>query len=92
MENKPNAIIASFRLFFGFCPNCNSDAPKKYTCKICNNGEVKRRKELSERFDNYDLIYMPDEEKKKVLDCIEWLLDKNNFDDYEKESRLKHYK
>jgi hypothetical protein len=23
------------RLFFGFCPACNSDAPKLYDCKVC---------------------------------------------------------
>lgn len=25
-----------FRIFFGFCPACNSDAPKKQNCKVCN--------------------------------------------------------
>ena len=23
------------RLIFGFCPECNSDAPAKYSCRIC---------------------------------------------------------
>ena len=23
------------RLLFGFCPECNSDAPAKYSCRIC---------------------------------------------------------
>lgn len=34
-----------FRLFFGFCPACNSDAPKKYTCKICEDFYGCARKE-----------------------------------------------
>ena len=25
-----------FRMFWGFCPECNSDAPKMYDCKVCN--------------------------------------------------------
>ncbi len=25
-----------WRLMFNVCPACNSDAPKKYDCKICN--------------------------------------------------------
>lgn len=28
-----------FRLLFGFCPNCNSDAPKIYDCKVCEGGK-----------------------------------------------------
>lgn len=24
------------RLNFGFCPQCNSDAPKLYDCPVCN--------------------------------------------------------
>lgn len=25
-----------FHLLFGFCPACNSDAPAKDTCKVCD--------------------------------------------------------
>ena len=28
--------IAKYRLFFGFCPKCNSDAPAIDTCNVCN--------------------------------------------------------
>lgn len=24
-----------WRLLFGFCPKCNSDAPELYDCKVC---------------------------------------------------------
>jgi len=30
-------IKSSFRVYFGLCPKCNSDAPEKDNCKICNN-------------------------------------------------------
>ncbi len=32
-----NAILlrAKYRLLFGFCPACNSDAPAKDSCKVC---------------------------------------------------------
>ena len=33
------------RLFFGFCPQCNSDAPEKDNCKICDNFSGYARKE-----------------------------------------------
>lgn len=30
-------ILAWWRcMVWGFCPNCNSDAPKLYECKVCN--------------------------------------------------------
>lgn len=29
-------INGGIRLFFGFCPKCNSDAPELYDCKVCN--------------------------------------------------------
>ena len=28
--------IAKYRLFFGFCPKCNSDAPAIDACNVCN--------------------------------------------------------
>lgn len=28
--------IAKYRLFFGFCPKCNSDAPAIDSCNVCN--------------------------------------------------------
>jgi hypothetical protein len=28
-------IIGRLRLFWGFCPECNSDAPKLYDCRVC---------------------------------------------------------
>jgi hypothetical protein len=37
-------LRGKFRLFFGFCPQCNSDTPKLYDCKICCWG--KQPKEL----------------------------------------------
>ena len=27
--------VAKYRLFFGFCPKCNSSAPDIYHCSIC---------------------------------------------------------
>lgn len=29
-------LIAKYRLFFGFCPKCNGDAPAIDGCGICN--------------------------------------------------------
>lgn len=29
-------LMGRYRLFFGFCPKCNSDAPELDTCKICS--------------------------------------------------------
>lgn len=28
-------LRGKFRLFFGFCPGCNSDAPELYDCEVC---------------------------------------------------------
>jgi hypothetical protein len=28
-------LIAAKRLWLGFCPHCNSDAPELYTCPVC---------------------------------------------------------
>lgn len=30
-------IRGRLRIFFGLCPECNSDAPEKYDCKVCDN-------------------------------------------------------
>ncbi len=36
-------IRGGFRLLFGFCPACNSDAPQMYDCTVCRwNWEPKR--------------------------------------------------
>lgn len=61
-----------FRLFFlgNFCPECNSDAPEKDTCIVCNNMDYwdvrkskpflwerfKNRKELIEKKNHDDLM------------------------------------
>ncbi len=29
-------LRAEYRLLFGFCPQCNSDAPALYYCPVCN--------------------------------------------------------
>lgn len=29
-------LIGRWRLFLGFCPECNSDAPGLYTCPVCH--------------------------------------------------------
>ena len=29
-------LTAKWRLFFGFCPKCNSDAPAIDSCNVCN--------------------------------------------------------
>ena len=29
-------IIAYWRSIWGWCPNCNSDAPELYDCPVCN--------------------------------------------------------
>lgn len=31
-------IIARLRLFWGLCPECNSDAPNVYDCIVCKQG------------------------------------------------------
>jgi hypothetical protein len=70
---KPNTIIAKYRLLFGFCPNCNSDAPKKDNCKICNNGEFKTRSELSQRFEKYNYLYLHQKDRQNIDNCIDWI-------------------
>lgn len=30
-------ILGNFRTMFFNCPECNSDAPKKYHCPVCRN-------------------------------------------------------
>ena len=37
-------IRGAWRLLFGFCPMCNSDAPLLYDCYVCKFG--KRQKNL----------------------------------------------
>jgi len=48
-------IQGRFRLFFHFCPACNSDAPKKDNCKICDNfygcADAKLRKTWWNKFE-----------------------------------------
>jgi len=29
-------VVGKWRLLFGFCPQCNSDAPELYECPVCN--------------------------------------------------------
>jgi hypothetical protein len=77
---KVNKTIAYLRLLFGFCPNCNSDAPKKDTCKICNNGQYKSRKDLRYRFEMFDLLHLSDDEKNSVANCIDWMLRVNDIE------------
>ncbi len=36
MKNLFIRIRGRFRLFWGFCPECNSDAPKLYECPVCD--------------------------------------------------------
>jgi len=37
MKNKLKQLIGWIRLkVWGFCPKCNSDAPKLYDCEVCN--------------------------------------------------------
>ena len=31
-----NKLIGRWRLFWGNCPQCNSDAPEMYECDICD--------------------------------------------------------
>ena len=31
-------IQGRIRLFFGVCPECNSDSPKMYNCFVCDKG------------------------------------------------------
>lgn len=33
---KLRRLVGRYRLFWGFCPECNSDAPKLYDCRICD--------------------------------------------------------
>jgi cytochrome c5 len=30
-------LLGGWRLWWGFCPECNSDAPEKDTCVVCRN-------------------------------------------------------
>lgn len=40
MERLFYTIRGKFRMFWGFCPNCNSDAPELYDCPICEYNKV----------------------------------------------------
>lgn len=35
-----NRLIGKIRLWFGFCPKCNSDAPHLYSCPVCEYNEA----------------------------------------------------
>lgn len=57
-------FAGKFRLLFGFCPECNSDAPKLYECPVCCYNKYKNRDILWTRFleyhkyhDNYMSFY-----------------------------------
>lgn len=28
-------VIGKYKLLWGWCPSCNSDAPEVYTCQVC---------------------------------------------------------
>lgn len=48
-------LTAKWRLFFGFCPKCNSDAPKIDNCNVCFGAREclpskQRKDELLKRF------------------------------------------
>lgn len=34
--NKVKMLVGKWRLLFGFCPKCNSDAPELYDCSVCH--------------------------------------------------------
>ena len=40
MKNKTKQLfkllIGKWRMLFGFCPKCNSDAPEIDTCNVCD--------------------------------------------------------
>lgn len=48
MKNLIKLIRGRIRIFWGLCPACNSDAPEKDTCKVCNNfyGYARNNREL----------------------------------------------
>ena len=46
-------ILGKWRLLFGFCPECNSDAPKLYECPVCCYNKYRNRDTLWERFIEY---------------------------------------
>lgn len=35
MKLRLMRLLAWWRLLWGFCPECNSDAPELYTCLVC---------------------------------------------------------
>lgn len=35
MRHLVMSIIGKWRLLWGFCPECNSDAPDLYECAVC---------------------------------------------------------
>lgn len=35
-DKRLHRIIARYRLWWGFCPRCNSDAPAVDTCDVCH--------------------------------------------------------
>lgn len=39
-RKKFHRIIGQWRLFWGFCPRCNSDAPHVYKCSVCKQVHV----------------------------------------------------
>jgi hypothetical protein len=41
-----------WRLLFGFCPQCNSDAPELYDCVVCTYNKTKK----SDWWDNYKSV------------------------------------
>lgn len=50
-------LTGRFRLLFGFCPNCNSDAPELYDCPVCEHNRFYLKNYWWKRFkeNNYGM-------------------------------------
>lgn len=59
-------LRGAYRLWWGFCPKCNSDAPHKYDCDVCREG-LKFRRPESQSDDGYFLKGWPPSSERKLL-------------------------
>lgn len=66
MKNTLLKIRNKIRLFFGVCPKCNSDAPEKDDCSVCNNFYGTPSKELKKEWETKNNIQYTCPKTKKL--------------------------
>lgn len=58
-------VVGAYRLWWGWCPACNSSAPAIYDCHVCRVG-LKFRREDTISDDGYFVPWPPSPERKAL--------------------------